>query len=258
MSYASYDMLTHGVNLTNSSDVVANSYSVIRGDSIVNILDIIPGGAQGTGTVDAYTKTETDIKLLNKADKNSTYTEVEVDTMLLATVALIDNKASTTYVHNYVDSSNSTVNDKFLSYETVAGNNVKLNDKADKSDTYPKAEINTAILTINASLDNKCSTYAVDIQSKFKIKAISDNVLKIQKIVGSNVYDALSLEFNPENNTSTLKVNNVNILDSVNNVFCCFFFVFFSLSLWLQSQREECIEAPIHLPKLNSGRFKIF
>ena len=100
MSYASYDMLTHGVNLTNSSDVVANSYSVIRGSSIVNILDLLPGGIQGPTTVDAYTKIETDIRLLSKADKSNTYTEVEVDTMLLATKALIDSKANTADVYN--------------------------------------------------------------------------------------------------------------------------------------------------------------
>ena len=82
MSYASYDMLTHGVNLTNSSDVVANSYSVIRGSSIVNILDLLPGGIQGPTTVDAYTKIETDIKLLSKSNTADVYNKSAVDGLI--------------------------------------------------------------------------------------------------------------------------------------------------------------------------------
>ena len=87
MSYASYDMLTHGVNLTNSSDVVANSYSVIRGSSIVNILDLLPGGIQGPTTVDAYSKIETDLKLLNKANTVDVYKKSEVNS-LISTIQL--------------------------------------------------------------------------------------------------------------------------------------------------------------------------
>ena len=82
MSYASYDMLTHGVNLTNSSDVVANSYSVIRGSSIVNILDLLPGGIQGPTTIDAYSKIETDIKLLRKSNTADVYNKSAVNSLI--------------------------------------------------------------------------------------------------------------------------------------------------------------------------------
>ena len=58
-------MLNDGFNLSNTNDVVANSYSVIQGNEIVDLLDLI--GAAG-GTVDAYTKTQTDSKLALKQD----------------------------------------------------------------------------------------------------------------------------------------------------------------------------------------------
>ena len=54
-------MATSGVNLANSSDVVANSCSVIQGDRIVNILDLLPGGNQGPSIIDTYSKLQSDV-----------------------------------------------------------------------------------------------------------------------------------------------------------------------------------------------------
>ena len=69
-----------GINLSNQTNVVANSFSVIQGNEIVNLLDLIgTGGGPGTATTDAYKKTQTDAILLYKAGKSSTYTETEVN-----------------------------------------------------------------------------------------------------------------------------------------------------------------------------------
>ena len=59
---SNYSMMLSGVNLTNSSDVVANSYSVIQGNKIVNLLDLIKTSGE---TTDTYTKTQLD-HILNK------------------------------------------------------------------------------------------------------------------------------------------------------------------------------------------------
>ena len=68
VNLSNYSMATSGVNLANSSDVVANSYSVIQGDRIVNILDLIGtggGGGGGAATIDAYTKMQSDVIIAN-------------------------------------------------------------------------------------------------------------------------------------------------------------------------------------------------
>ena len=54
-----------GINLSNEINVIANSFSVIQGNEIKNILDLI---GTATGSVDAYTKTQTDNKLALKQD----------------------------------------------------------------------------------------------------------------------------------------------------------------------------------------------
>ena len=53
-----FEYLATGINLSNQTNVVANSYSVIQGNEIVNLLDLIgTGGGGGGGTlfIDAYT-----------------------------------------------------------------------------------------------------------------------------------------------------------------------------------------------------------
>ena len=228
------------VSLTNSKDIVANTISVIDKDKVIDLKELFLSKLDAINNIVGLpVETLNSLQKLAEAinsDSNFfnnimaaidlksdlTYVNTQLDTILRkflnydtidALTIKLDNKSSI----SYVDSSCKTVNDKFLFFETVVGNNIKLDDKADKTDTYPKAEINTAILTINASLDNKCSTYAVDIQSKFKIKATSDDILKIQKIDGSILHDTLEISFNPVDKTSILKFNNVDILDSISN-----------------------------------------
>ena len=50
-----------------------------------------------------------------------------------------------------------------------------------------------------------------------KTNGVSSDRLKIQKIDGSALYDALELSFNSADKCSILKLNNVDILASINN-----------------------------------------
>ena len=58
-----FEYLATGIHLSNQTNVVANSFSVIQGNEITNLLDLI--GAAGE-SIDAYTKTQTDDKLALK------------------------------------------------------------------------------------------------------------------------------------------------------------------------------------------------
>jgi hypothetical protein len=55
-----------GIDLSNIIDIVADSYSLIQGNGIVDIRDLFGTGGGGGGTVDAYTKAEVDSSLLLK------------------------------------------------------------------------------------------------------------------------------------------------------------------------------------------------
>ena len=66
---ANYDILAHGVNLSNIMDIVANSFSVIEGNKIVNVRDLMPGGNQVATPIDAYAKAQTDAVIMYKSDK---------------------------------------------------------------------------------------------------------------------------------------------------------------------------------------------
>ena len=51
---------------------------------------------------------------------------------------------------------------------------------------------------------------------KFNMNAVSNDILKIQRVEGTTLYDAVELPFNPVDKTIILKLNNVNILQAIN------------------------------------------
>ena len=100
-------------------------------------------------------------------------------------------------------------------YDTTIQN--QISNKVDKSDSYPKSEINVAIGMLQAGIDTRVSTNAVYINGNFKINATSNDILKIQKVDGTTLYDAFELSFNNVDKTRVLKTNNVNILEAKKN-----------------------------------------
>ena len=77
--------------------------------------------------------------------------------------------------------------------------------------------MNVALGIMQAQIDRRVLTNAVNIQNKFKIIATTDDILKIQKVDGEILYDAFELSFNPVDKTSILKNNNIDIVQSINN-----------------------------------------
>ena len=73
-----------------------------------------------------------------------------------------------------------------------------------------------ALSIVQAGVDNHVLLNAVDIKGKFKLKSVSNDILKLQKVDGSTVYDALELSFNSIDKTSILNNYNVDILQSIN------------------------------------------
>ena len=100
-------------------------------------------------------------------------------------------------------------------YETTM--QTQVNTKADKLDTYHKADINVALGVLQAGIESRVIINAVDINGKFKIHDVSNDILKIQGVDGTTVYDAFEVSFNPVDKTSTLATNNVNLLQDINN-----------------------------------------
>ena len=93
---------------------------------------------------------------------------------------------------------------------------IGLNLKSDKLTTYSKTDVNVALSMLQAGIDRRVQINTVDIDCKFEINGVSNDILKIQKIDGSTLYNALELSCNSVDKTSILKNNNVDILSSLN------------------------------------------
>ena len=99
-------------------------------------------------------------------------------------------------------------------YATTRQN--QINNKSDNITTYTTSDVNVALSIVQAGVDNHVLLNAVDIKGKFKLKSVSNDILKLQKVDGSTVYDALELSFNSIDKTSILNNYNVDILQSIN------------------------------------------
>jgi hypothetical protein len=94
--------------------------------------------------------------------------------------------------------------------------NTSLNNKADKITTYDKTETNVDLSILQAGIDTRVLINTVDINGRFKILTTTDNNFKIQRQIGTTLYDSLDLIFNDTDKTSILQVNNIDILSVLN------------------------------------------
>ena len=73
------------------------------------------------------------------------------------------------------------------------------------------------LFILQAGIDRRVLINAVDINGRFKLNAITNDILKFRKVDGSILYDALEVSFNSVDKTSILKDNNIDIVQSMNN-----------------------------------------
>ena len=103
------------VSLINTKDIIANTISIIEGNRIINIKDLVGDNNNNNGNFDTT-------ELLLKLDK----------------------KANITFVNSNVK----YLSDKFDSYETIITSNDKISLKANVSDVYDKNKVNNLIANI--------------------------------------------------------------------------------------------------------------
>ena len=67
---------------------------------------------------------------------------------------------------------------------------------ADKLNTYLQYDIDVVVSILQSGNYIRFLLNAVDINGKVKMNATSNDILKLQKVDGSTLYDALDLPFN--------------------------------------------------------------
>ena len=102
------------------------------------------------------------------------------------------------------------INDVYIKSDLDIG----LNLTSGKFNKTLKADVDVFFYILQAGIDRRVLIHAVDINGKFKLNATSNDILKIQKVDGSTLYDSLELSFNTVDKTSISKGNNVDILAS--------------------------------------------
>ena len=70
-------------------------------------------------------------------------------------------------------------------------------------------------LVFQAGKDTRVLVNEVAINGMFKINDVSNDMLKIQRVDGTTLYDSFELSFNPVDKTNILKLNNVNSLQAI-------------------------------------------
>ena len=81
-----------------------------------------------------------------------------------------------------------------------------LNLKADKINTYLKSDVDVLLSILQAGIDSRVLINTMDINGKIIINATSNDILKIQKVDGSTLYDSLEFSCDMVDKTSILKL----------------------------------------------------
>ena len=128
-------------NLQFDSVPTENSTNIVSSGAIYDALDL---KADKSTT---YTKTEVDTALNAKANQSTTYTKTEVDTEINTAISNLVNSAPST-LDTLEELADALGNDPNFA-TTIA---TQLGNKADKSDTYTKTEVDTALSNVQSTL----------------------------------------------------------------------------------------------------------
>ena len=158
------------------------------------------------------------VNLIN-ATSNDTFNIQRVDgSTLYASLELSFNsvdKASILKLHN-IDILQSINNEE----SSTGGYNktdidIGLNLTSDQFNTYWKSDVAVFVSSLQAGIDRRVLISAFDINGRFN-NAITNDILKIKKVDGALAYDVLEVSFNTVEKTSILKLNNVDMLSTLN------------------------------------------
>ena len=75
---------------------------------------------------------------------------------------------------------------------------------------------------MEASINTEVGINVVDIDGQIQINATTIDILKLQKVDGSTLYESLDLSFNTVDKTSMFKISNVDSLASLRVKNFCF------------------------------------
>ena len=75
---------------------------------------------------------------------------------------------------------------------------------------------------MEASINTEVGINVVDIDGQIQINATTIDILKLQKVDGSTLYESLELSFDTVDKTSMFKISNVDILASLRVKNFCF------------------------------------
>ena len=59
-----------------------------------------------------------------------------------------------------------------------------------------KTDVDVLVSILQAGINNRVLIHTADINGKFKINATTNDILKIQKVDGSTIYDSVEISFN--------------------------------------------------------------
>ena len=107
-------------------------------------------------------------------------------------MASLASKASSSNVHTKQE-----INEFYITFANSFYN------KADKTNTYLKTDVDVFLSILQAGINNRVLINAVDINNNFKLNATTNDILKHQKVDGSILYDSLQLSFNTIDKIST-------------------------------------------------------
>ena len=169
-SYAVGDTVTEAKSLYLCIKADANSNSLDL-DKWVKICNAQVSGGKGGGgdgtTVDAYTKAQTDSKLNLKADKADTYTKTEADSLFGGSGGDGSGESVDAYTKGETDTlldTKANVGDSYKKDETYSNTEVdgKLFEKADKTTTYTKEEVDASQKAQDTKIDKNKADIATN------------------------------------------------------------------------------------------------
>ena len=80
-----------------------------------------------------------------------------------------------------------------------------------------KSDVDVFLSMLQAAVDERVLSAAVDINGKLKLNAVSNDILNVQRVDESIWYDALELSFNSGDRASILNIHNIDILQYITN-----------------------------------------